>query len=154
MHNMLLLLLIIITVIIMLSLVIGLFSHILLLSQWCSQLLRLQVTDSSALCIMCDAPSTVASCSESTVCFPGIPSKFFFQLSVTILVALIIHFMFNICCLSVHKLVYYSFFSASFCIIFLSAGMTTSMNKHIFSFLFLIIISDLFAIISLSVCTS
>jgi len=134
----------------MLYLVTGLFSHILLLSQWCSLLLRLQVSDSSVLCIMCDVPSIVVSCSESTVCLTGIPSKFFFQLSVTILVVLIIHFMFHICCLFVHKLLHFIFYSASFCITFLSAGMTTSISKHIFFFLFLIIMSNLFAITSLS----
>jgi hypothetical protein len=123
-------------VVIMLSLVTGLFSQIPLLNQWCSPLLKLQVSDSSAFCIMCDIPSIVVSCSESTVCFPDIPSKFFSQLSVTILVALIIHFMFHIHCLSVHKLVYFNFFSASFCTTFLSAGMTTSVQKHAFSFLF------------------
>jgi len=150
---MLFLLIIIITAVIMLSLVTGLSSHILLWNKWYSLLLRLQVSDSSAFWIMCDIPSIAVSCSECTVCFPGIPSKFFFQLSFTILVALIIHFMFHIHCLSVHKLVYFSFFSASFCIIFLSAGMTTtSIGKHIFSFLFLINISNLFAITSLSEC--
>jgi hypothetical protein len=150
MHNMLLLL-IIITAVIMLSLVTGLFSHILLLNQWCSPLLRLQVSDSSAFCIMCDVSSIAVSCSEFTACFPGIPTKFFFKLSVTVLVALIKHFMFHTH-LSVHKLVCFSFFSASFYITFLSPGMTTSINTHVFSFLFLIIISDLFAITSLSEC--
>ena len=148
---MLILLLIIITVVVMLSLVRGPSSHILLLNIWYSPLLRLQVSDSNAFCIMCDVPSIVVSCSESTVCSPGIPSKFFFQLSFTILVALIIHFMFHIHCLSVHKLVYFSLFSTSFCITFLSAGMTTtSIGKDIFSFLFLINISNLFAMTSLS----
>jgi len=153
MHNMLLLLLlIIITVVITLSLVTSLSSHIFLFNKWYSPLLRLQVSDSSAFCIMSNVPSIVVSCSESTVYFPGIASKFFFQLSVIILVALIIHFMFHIHCLSVHKLVYFSFFSASFCITFLSAGKTTSISKHVFSFLFLIIIPNLFAMTSPSEC--
>jgi hypothetical protein len=64
-----------------------------------------------------------------------------------------IHCMFDIRCISVHKLLYFSFFSAFFCVTFLSAGIATSNSMHIFSYLFLIIISGLFALTSLSVCT-
>jgi hypothetical protein len=76
-------------------------------------------------------------------------SKFFFKPFVTIPVApsitgTIIHFMFRIRCISVHKLLYFSFFSASFCATFLSAGITTSISVRVF--LFLIIISGLFAV--------
>jgi hypothetical protein len=48
---------------------------------------------------------------------------------------------------------YFNFFSDSFCITFLSDGIATSINKQILSFMFLIIMSGLFARTSLSVCT-
>jgi len=76
---------------------------------------------------MCDVPSIAVFCSESIECFPGIVSKFFFKLLVTIPVAPIIT---------------------------LSAGIATSISVHVSSFLFLIIISGLFAVTSLSVCTA
>ena len=53
-----------------------------------------------------------------------------------------------ICCISVHKLLYCSLFSAAFYVIFLSAGIATSVSMHVFSFLFLII-SGQFAVSSL-----
>ena len=66
--------------------------------------------------------------SESIECFPGTASKFFLKLLVTIPVALIItgiivHFRFHIRCISIHKLLYFNFFFASFCTTFLSAGL-------------------------------
>ena len=76
---------------------------------------------------MCDVPSIAVFCSESIECFPGIVSKFFFKLLITIPVApivtgTIVHFRFHIRCISIHKLLYFNFFSASFCTTFLSAG--------------------------------
>ena len=107
---------------------------------------------------MCDVPSIAVFCSESIECFPGTVSKFFIKLLVTIpvvpiITGLIVHFSFHIRCISIHKLLYFNFFSASFCTTFLSAGITTSVSVHVFSFLFLII-SGLFAVTSLSVCTA
>ena len=72
-------------------------------------------------------PSIAVFCSESIECFPGTASKFFFKLLVTIPVApinigIIVHFRFHIRCISIHKLLYFNFFSASFCTTFLSAG--------------------------------
>jgi hypothetical protein len=67
---------------------------------------------------------------------------------------IIVHFRFHIRCTSIPKLFYFNFFSASFCTTFLSAGIATSISLHVFSFLFLIIISGLFAVTSLSVCTA
>ena len=98
-------------------------------------------------------------CSESIECFPGTVSKFFLKLLVTIPVApiitgTIVHSRFHIRCISIHKLLYFSFFSASFCTVFLSAGIATSISVRVFSFLFLSIISGLFAVTSLSVCTA
>ena len=73
---------------------------------------------------MCDVPSIAVFCSESIECFPGTASKFFFKLLVTIPVApiitgIIVHFRFHICCISIHKLLYFNFFSASFCTTFI-----------------------------------
>jgi hypothetical protein len=53
-------------------------------------------------------------------------SKFFLKPLVTIPVApittgIITHFMFHIHCISIHKLLYFSLFFASFCVTFLSA---------------------------------
>ena len=76
---------------------------------------------------MCDVPSIAVFCSESIECFTGTVSKFFFKILVTIPVApiitgTIVHFRFHIRCISIHKLLYFNFFSASFCTTFLSAG--------------------------------
>jgi len=58
-------------------------------------------------------------CSESIECFPGIASKFFLKLLVTIPVTpiitdIIVNFRFHIRCASIPKLSYFNFFSASF----------------------------------------
>ena len=130
------------------------FFLVLLLNQRWSPPLRLQASRCSTFRIMCDVPSIAVFCSKSIECFPGIVSKFFFKLLVTIPVApiitgTIVHFRFHIRCISVHKLLYFNLFSASFCTIFLSAGIATSISVHVFSFLFLIIISGLFAVTSI-----
>ena len=129
------------------------FSLVLLLNQRLSPPLRLQASHCSTFRIMCDDPSIAVFCSESIEWLPGIVSKFFFKLLVTI-TGTIVHFRFHIRCISIHKLLYFNFFSASFCTTFLSAGIATSISVHVFSFLFLIIISGLFAVTSLSLCTS
>jgi hypothetical protein len=87
------------------------------------------------------------------VLFPDI----FFSPLVTIPVTPMItgmtkHFMFYIRWISVLKFLYFNFFSDSFCITFLSDGIDTSISKQTLSFLFLIIMSGLFARTSLSVC--
>ena len=71
-----------------------------------------------------------------------------------VITGVIVHFRFHTRCVSIHKLLYFNFFSASFCTTFLSVGIATSISVHVFSFLFLIIISGLFAVTSLSVCTA
>ena len=68
---------------------------------------------------MCDVPSTAVFCSESIEWFPGIVSKFFFKLLVTIPVApiitgTIVHFMFHIRCISIYKLLSFNLFSFPF----------------------------------------
>ena len=109
------------------SLVSGLFFPVLLLNQRWYPTLCPQAWYYSTLRIMCDVPSIAVFCSESIECFPGTVSKFFLKLLVTIPVApfitgTIVHFRFHIRCISIHKLLYFNFFSASFCTTFLSAG--------------------------------
>ena len=132
------------------------FFLVLLLNQRWFPPLRLQASHCSTFRIMCDVPSIAVFCGECMECFRGIVSKFFFKLLGTIPVApiitgTIVHFRFHIRCISVHKLLYFNFFSASFSTTFLSAGIATSISVHVFSFLFLIIISGLFAVTSLCV---
>ena len=69
-----------------------------------------------------------------------------------IITGTIVHFRFHIRCISIHKLLYFIFFSASFCTTFLSAGIVTSISADVISFLFLIVMCGLFAVTSLSVC--
>jgi len=71
--------------------------------------------------------------------FPGTASRFFLKLLVTIPVApiitsTIVHFRFHIRCIAIHKLLYFNFFSASFCTTFLSAGIATYIRVCVFSF--------------------
>jgi len=108
---------------------------------------------------MCDVPSTAVFCSESIECFPGIASKFFLKLLVTIPVApvitgIIVHFRFHTPCISIHNsCILTSFrlhFARHFC-----PRVLPHLSVCMFSFFFiLIIISGLFAVTSLSVCTA
>jgi hypothetical protein len=116
----------IIIIIIIMSLVTGLFFLVILLNQQWSPPLRLQASHCSTFRITCDVPSIAVFCSESIECFPGTALKFFFKLLVTIPMApiitgIIVNFRFHICCISIHKLLYFNLFSASFC--------TTPYNK-------------------------
>jgi hypothetical protein len=63
------------------------------------------------------------------------------------------HFMFHILWISILKFLYFNFFLDSFFIRFLFYGIATSINKQILPFMFLIIMSGLFARTSLSVWT-
>jgi hypothetical protein len=59
-------------------------------------------------------------CSESVDCFPGVASKIFLTRFVTVPVApvltgIILHFRLHIHYISLHKLLYFSFLSVSFC---------------------------------------
>ena len=83
-------------------------------------------------------------------------TKFFLKTFGTIPVApiitgIILHFRFHIRFICKHKLLYFSFFSSSFYTTFLSAGIATSISMHVFSSLFLIFISGLFAVTSVCV---
>jgi hypothetical protein len=105
---------------------------------------------------MCGVPSAAVFCSESAECFPGAASKrsskAFVTLPVTpVTTSIIIHLMFHVPYISIHKLMYFSFFSASFYMTFLPAGIATSISMHVFSFVFSIITSGLFAITTLCV---
>ena len=106
----------------------------------------------STFSITCHVTSTAVSCSESIEYFPGVASKLSFKTFVTIPVSpvttgMITHFMFHIRCISLYINIC---FVVSFCMNFLSAGIATSITTDVFSFLFLITISGLFAITSLS----
>ena len=90
---------------------------------------------------MCDVPSIAVFCNESVECFPDTASKFFFRILVTIPLApvitgIIVHFRFHIRCISIHKILYFNFFSASFCTKFLSAGIATTISVHVLFFVF------------------
>ena len=107
---------------------------------------------------MCDVPRIAVICSECNDCFPVMVSKFFLQPFVTMpaapfITGIILHFMSHVRSVSILKLLYFSFFSFSFCTTFLSAGIATSISMHVLSFLFLIILTGLFAVTSLSVYT-
>jgi hypothetical protein len=97
--------------IIIINYVTGPFSLVLLLNQRRSPPLRVQVSNCSTFRIMCDVPSIAVVCGESVECFPDMAFKSFFKPFVTIPVApvttgIIIHFMFHIRYISVHKLLY------------------------------------------------
>jgi hypothetical protein len=121
------------------SLVTGLFFLVLLLNQRWSPPLSLQASHCSTFRIMCDVPSIAVFCSESIERLNGTDSKFFLKLLVTIPVAPIIigiigHFRLHIRCICIPKLLYFNFFSASFCTTFLSAGIATSISFLFFCF--------------------
>jgi hypothetical protein len=63
-----------------------------------------------------------------------------------IITGIIVHFRFHIRCISIPNLLRFNFFSASYCTTFLSAGTAISISVRVFSVLFLIIISGLFAV--------
>ena len=152
------LLLLLLLLFVLSSLVTGLFFLVLLLNERRSPPLRLQVSHCSTFRIMCVVPNTAVFCSESIEFFFVITSKFFLKLFVTLPVApvitgIILLFRIHIHYISIPKLLHFNVFSASFCTTFLSAGIATFISVHVFSFLFLIIISDLCALTSLSVCT-
>ena len=120
--------------------------------------LRFQASLCSTFRILCDVPSIAVFCSESVVCFPGIVSKFVFKFLVTIPVApiitgTIVHLRFYNRFISIHKLLYFNFFPLPFAQYF-CLRVLPHLSVCMFSILFLIIISGLFAVTSLSVCTA
>ena len=120
---------------------------------------KAQASSCSTFHIMRDVPSIAVFCGERIECFPLKASRFFFQLFVTILVApviacIIIHFMSHIRCTYIRKLLYLSFFSASFPSHFCSLLLPHLTVKMFSLFSFLIIVSCLYETTSLSLSLS
>ena len=90
----------------------------------------------------------------SLVGLSHLSSHLLLLLVATIITGIITHFRFCIYCISKHKILYFSIFSASFCTTFLSMGIATSISTCVFSFLFLIIISSLLTVTSHNNVTS
>ena len=92
---------------------------------------------------LCDMfPNVAVFGSESLECFYDTVSKLCFKPVVTILVAsvmtgLIIHFMYNIRCIYVQKILYFNFFSL-FCVTSMSAGIVTTISSLLLLLLLLL----------------
>ena len=138
-----------------LSLVTGLFFLVLLLlNQWRSPPLRFLTSDCNAFHIMCDVPGICVFCSASIKSFGGMASKFFHKPFLTLPMAaaitgIMMHLKFYIHCISIHKLLYFSFFSPSFCSTFLSTGIATSISTHTFFLLLLLLLLSLLILLLL-----
>jgi hypothetical protein len=94
---------------------------LMLLSQWLTPPLWLQVSAYSTFLMMCDVPSMAVFCRESIECCPGIVSRYYCKLLLTIPVAPMItgmtkHFMFHILWISVRFLYfnYYYYLSSEY----------------------------------------
>jgi len=115
-----------------------------LLKQRWSPPLRFQVADWNTSRIVFDVVSVAVVCSESIKCFPGMASKLFKTLCYHSAGSSIYRcnyaFHVRVHCISVHNPLYFSFFSASFCVKFLSTGIATSGAMYMFSSLFLIVL--------------
>jgi len=129
----------------MLSPVTGLLSLVLLLNQQCFLLLRLQVLGCSTFHMMCGIVvySIAVFCSEAIECFSVTDFQFFFLncLLLFLWCQLLLVWPCIACStfiLSLYKLVFFSFFSACFCMVSLSAPIITSTIVCVFSVLFLI----------------
>ena len=86
---------------------------------------------------MCDILSIRCLWSESTECFLGMASRFFLKTFVNIPVpGRILHFRLHIRCISIHKILYFSFFSPSFYTTLLCEGIAPSMSMHVFPLVF------------------
>jgi hypothetical protein len=84
---------------------------LLLLSQWWTPPLRFQVSACSTFLMMCDVPSMAVFCRESTECCPGIVSRYFRKLLLTIPVAPVISGMTNISCFIFSEFLYLDFYT-------------------------------------------
>ena len=98
---------------------------------------------------MCAVPSMPLSCSSLTSCFPGMLLAYFLNDYEIVPVALIITgiafvFTFHMRCISIVRSLYFTIFSASFLITFLSPEIATSINIHVLFIIIIIIIIDLF----------
>ena len=95
-------------------------------------------------CTMRDIPSRTVFFTASIASFSGMASKFFFTPFVTLSVApvitsIIIHVMYHIHCVSVHKSLYFSFFYASCCMKCQSADVIIWTNYTAACFLILLL---------------
>ena len=113
---------------------------LLLLNQQLYPLPRFQGSDCSTFCIMCEEPSIVVFVvtlwNDFLVWLPNFSLNLVTIMVAPVITGIILHFRFCICCISIHVRMCFSFFSASFCTTFLSAGIATSISVHVFSFLF------------------
>jgi hypothetical protein len=131
---------------------------LLLLSEWWTPPLRLQVSDCSTFLMMCHVPSTAFSPLENLlnvvfVLFRDVSLNLYFLVA-PMITSMTKHFMLHIHWIFILRFLYYNSFSAPFCITFLSDDIATLINNQVLSFLFLTIMSGLFARNSLSICTS
>jgi hypothetical protein len=78
---------------------------LLLLNQWCTRPLGLQVSDYSTFLIMCDVPSTAAFCRETIECFPDIVSRYVAPM----ITSMTKHFVFHILWIYVLRFLYINF---------------------------------------------
>jgi hypothetical protein len=132
-------------------------SLVLLLSQWWTPPLRLQVSACSTFLMMCDGPSMAVFCKESIECCLGIVSRYFCKLLLTIPVAPMItsmttHFMFHILWISILRFFTLISFQLPFVLRSYLMALLHQSRSTFFSFLFLTIMSSLFVKTSLSVC--
>jgi hypothetical protein len=87
---------------------------------------------------VCNVPKMAVFCSESMECLPGMSSRYFLRPLVTVPMATMTtgiteHFMVHIHHISMHRFLYFNFFSASLCVTFLSDGTDTSISVEILS---------------------
>ena len=106
---------------------------------------------------MCAVLNMAVFCSSLTSCFAGVLLTYFQNDSEIVPVAPIITgiafvFTFHMRCISILRSLYFSIFSASFLITFLSPEIATAINIHVPFSLSRILMSGLFLGIVLSVC--
>ena len=103
-------------------------------------------------------PSSVIFCNHATLMFPGIlliclSMPFLITPSAPMTTGTICVFIPHIIAVSISSSLYLESFSATFTDVLRSYGTAMSISIHDFSFLFLIIMSDLLALMALSVWT-
>ena len=107
---------------------------------------------------MCAVPNMAVVCSSLISCFGGMLLRYFlndFEIVpvAPVITGIIFVFTFHIRCISIVKSLYFTTFSASFLIAFLSPHIVTSINRHVPFSLSRIMMCDLLLGMVLSVCT-
>ena len=107
---------------------------------------------------ICADPSRAIFWSSVTLMFPGILQiclsiPFLITPSAPMITGTICVFIPHILVISISRSLYLESFSATLTDVFRSDGTAMSINIHVFSFLFLIMMSGLLALMVLSVCT-